>query len=121
MKTVKLFTLSRYVESAIRQAEYERDENGVIIAQVPAASGFFAQGDTFEEARENLRDVIEGNILLALQLGLEIPDIVGVDIREQNNEYNSCRGSCPHPGAWRLEIHPPQEHSSVCRASVDCL
>jgi hypothetical protein len=37
------------------------------------ASGFFAQGDTFKEARANLQDVIEGNVILALQLGLEIP------------------------------------------------
>lgn len=86
MRNIKLFTLSRYVESALKQAEYERDENGVVIAQIPDASGFFAQGDTFEEARENLRDVIEGNVLLALQLGLEIPTIAGADIREQNVE-----------------------------------
>ena len=36
---------------------------------------FFAQGETFEEARANLQDVIEGNLLLALQLGLEIPKL----------------------------------------------
>ncbi len=44
---VRLFSLSRYVEAALRQAEYERDENNTVIAQVPGASGFFAQGDTF--------------------------------------------------------------------------
>nr|BAL59191.1 hypothetical protein HGMM_OP3C346 [Candidatus Acetothermum autotrophicum] len=54
-----------------------------MIARVPEASGFFAQGDSFEEARENLRDVIEGNVLLALQLGLKIPRIAGVEIEER--------------------------------------
>lgn len=69
----KYFALSKYVNQALKKAEYERDENGVVIVRVPGASGFFAQGDTFEEARANLQDVIEGNVILALQLGLEIP------------------------------------------------
>jgi len=79
---VKVFSLAHYVEEAIKRAEYARDENGVVIAKVPNASGFFAQGDSFEEARANLREVIEGNVLLALQLGLEIPHIEGVEIKE---------------------------------------
>jgi len=62
MKKVRFFSISRYVEAALTQAEYERDENGVVIATVPGASGF----DNLEEARLNLRDVIEGNVLLAL-------------------------------------------------------
>jgi len=86
MSKVRLFPLSHYVEAALKRAEYERDENGVVIAQVPGASGFFAQGDSFEEARENLREVIEGNILLALQLGLDIPVIEEVTIEEQDVE-----------------------------------
>jgi predicted RNase H-like HicB family nuclease len=80
---VKAFSLARYVEAALKKAEYFRDENGMVIARVPQASGFFAQGDTFEEARANLRDVIEGNVLLALQLGLELPRIEGVEIEER--------------------------------------
>lgn len=81
-RKAKYFALSKYVEAALQKAEYERDENGVVIAKVPGASGFFAQGDTFEEARANLQDVIEGNVMLALQLGLEIPPIEGVEIKE---------------------------------------
>ena len=84
LKKARYFVLSRYVNGALRKAEYEKDENGVVIAKVPGASGFFAQGDNFEEARANLQDVIEGNVILALQLGLEIPQIEGVNIRESN-------------------------------------
>ena len=68
----------------MKKAEYEKDENGIVIAKVPGASGFFAQGDTFEEARANLQEVIEGNVILALQLGLEIPQIEGVEIKESD-------------------------------------
>ncbi len=89
MSTVRLFPLSCYIEMALKRAEYERDENGVVICQVPEATGFFAQGDTFEEARENLRDVIEGNLLLALQLGWPIPPIEGVNIEERDVEADA--------------------------------
>jgi predicted RNase H-like HicB family nuclease len=86
---VRTFSLLRYVDAALALAEYERDEDGVVIALVPNASGFFAQGETFEDARANLRDVIEGNILLALQLGLTIPSVPGVSIEEQDAQTNA--------------------------------
>ena len=82
--TVRSFSLLRYVEAALGLAEYTRDEDGVVIGTVAGASGFFAQGDNFEEACANLRDVIEGNVLLALQLGLPIPDVPGVSIEIQD-------------------------------------
>ena len=86
MSGLRLFSLSQYTETALEGVEYQRDEDGVVIAAVPCASGFFAQGDTFEEARENLRDVIEGNVILALQLALSIPSIPGVTIGERDVE-----------------------------------
>ncbi|GAB4580896.1 MAG: hypothetical protein Fur0022_36400 [Anaerolineales bacterium] len=86
MRKIRYFVLSQYVEAALRHAEYERDENGIVIARVPDAPGFFSQGDTFEEARENLKDAIEGNVVIALQLGLNIPQIEGVVIEEQDAE-----------------------------------
>jgi len=43
IKKVRILSLSRYVEEALKRAEYHKDENGVIIAKVPNASGFFAQ------------------------------------------------------------------------------
>jgi predicted RNase H-like HicB family nuclease len=72
------------VDAALALADYARDEDGVIVAAVPGASGFYAQGDTFEEARANLRDVVEGNVLLALQLGLLIPVMPGITIEEED-------------------------------------
>lgn len=75
---VRTFSLMRYVDTALSLAHYERDEDGVVIAFVPQVSGFFTQGETFEEARTNLRDAIEGNVLLALQLNLPIPQMPSV-------------------------------------------
>jgi predicted RNase H-like HicB family nuclease len=85
-RKIHMFSLSQYLDAALKLAEYERDEDGGIVARVPNAQGFFSQGDNFEEARENLRDVIEGHILLALQLDFPIPAIEGVSIEEQTRE-----------------------------------
>lgn len=85
-QTVKIFSLSRYVEAALRLAAYEQAEDGITIANVPNAQGFFAQGENVEEARANLEDVIEGNVLVALQLGWDIPTLPGVTIEEQDVE-----------------------------------
>ena len=92
VSTVKVFSLSRYVEAALKGARYEQDENGIILATIPGITGFFAQGATREEAQANLEEVIEGNILLALQLGWEVPPVPGVDIEEQDVETDSAQG-----------------------------
>ena len=81
-KKAKSFSLSAYIEQALKMAEYEKDEDGVVVASVPNISGFFSQGENFEEARNNLRDAIEGNLLVALQLGFEIPEMVDITVEE---------------------------------------
>jgi hypothetical protein len=37
---VKAFSLARYVEAALKKAEYFRDENGMVIARVPRHLAF---------------------------------------------------------------------------------
>ena len=91
MAKVRTFSLQCYIEEALHRAEYYQDENGVVIAKVPNAAGFFAQGGSVEEARESLKDVIEGNVLLALQLGLELPHLTGVDIEERDVQTDSAQ------------------------------
>ena len=81
---VRTLPLTRYVHAALALAEYERDEDGIVVARVPDAPGFFSEGETFEEARENLQDAVEGNVLLALQLGLPIPEIGGIAAEERD-------------------------------------
>jgi predicted RNase H-like HicB family nuclease len=81
-KKARVFSVTEYSGRALLLAEYTRDENGVVIGRVPGAQGFYAQGANFEEARANLRDVVEGNVVLALQLGLPIPEIEGVKVSE---------------------------------------
>ena len=88
---VKQFSLRAYMQRALQLAQYTYDEDGVVVAHVPDASGFYAQGESVEEARAELADVVEGNVLLALQLGLEIPQLPDIEFLEQdvaNSRYH---------------------------------
>lgn len=40
----------------------EQDEDGVFVASAPALQGCYTEGDTFEEAVENIKDVIKLHI-----------------------------------------------------------
>ena len=40
------------------QVVIEQDEDGVYVASCPALQGCYTQGDTYEEAMKNIRDVI---------------------------------------------------------------
>ncbi len=81
---VRQFSMRLYLQKALQLAEYERDEDGVVVARVPGADGFYAQGESVEEARSELADVVEGNVLLALQLGLEVPKLPDIEFLEQD-------------------------------------
>lgn len=57
----------------------ERDEDGVYIASCPALQGCYSQGDTYEEALENLKDAIKLHIEARQSLGEPIPIEIAVD------------------------------------------
>lgn len=40
------------------QVLIEQDEEGLFVAECPALQGCYAQGETFEKAIENIKDVI---------------------------------------------------------------
>ena len=64
------------------QVIIEVDEDGKYIASCPALQGCYTQGDTFEEALANIRDVIE-MCLEELrdeqkEINLHYPEVVGI-------------------------------------------
>ena len=48
-----------YIDSLLDKAVYSEDEDGVIIVKIPDKPWYFTQWRTFEEARENMIDLIE--------------------------------------------------------------
>jgi hypothetical protein len=85
VRTVRLLPLARDVQAALAQAAYERDEDGAVIVQAPGATGSFARRDTFEAARTNLRDVIEGSARRA-PAGAADPPIGDIPSEERDVE-----------------------------------
>ena len=51
----------------------ERDEDGVYVAECPALRGCYSQGNTVEEALENIKDAIRLHIEARGAVGEDIP------------------------------------------------
>jgi len=62
-------------------------EDGKFIADCPIIPGCMSQGDTVEEAEENIKDVIRGCLEVREELG-----ITPIMLRREN-----ASGSSPHP------------------------
>ncbi|MBE0431061.1 MAG: type II toxin-antitoxin system HicB family antitoxin [Dehalococcoidia bacterium] len=72
-----------YIDEALKRARYEIiDDEEPYYGEVRELRGVWATGKTLEECRGNLKDVIEGWILLSTRKGLAVPKLGDVEIRE---------------------------------------
>jgi len=68
--------LIEYIEEALNRAHYEIIEDGEpFYGEVKELPGVWASGTTLEECRKNLKDSIEGWILLSIKKELPIPKL----------------------------------------------
>jgi predicted RNase H-like HicB family nuclease len=75
--------LIEYIEEALRRARYEIiDDDEPYYGEVAELKGVWATGKTLEECRNNLKEVIEGWILLSIKKGLPIPRLGDFEIKE---------------------------------------
>jgi predicted RNase H-like HicB family nuclease len=75
--------LIEYIEESLKRAHYEIiNDNEPFYGEVKELKGVWATGNTLEECRKNLRDVIEGWILVSIKKGLNIPKLGSVEIKE---------------------------------------
>jgi predicted RNase H-like HicB family nuclease len=58
--------LTKYIQAAMRHAEYKPLEDGSTFGEIPVVPGVWANADTADECREELQDVLEGWLLLAI-------------------------------------------------------
>ena len=73
--------ISRYVEEALRRARYEKLEDGTFCGEVPPLRGVLATGETLEECRSQLAEVVEEWLLVRVAKGLSIPRLGKIGIR----------------------------------------
>lgn len=72
--------LTEYIVAAMERAEFKTLEDGTIFGEIPQVRGVWSNADSVEEAREELREVLEGWIILALSRNIPIPPVGGVEI-----------------------------------------
>lgn len=68
--------ISEYIQEALNHAKYEiiHDEEP-FYGEVSELQGVYATGNSLEECRTQLKEVIEGWIILSLQKHLPIPKL----------------------------------------------
>ena len=71
---------SEYIQAALMQAKYDTLEDDSYVATVPGLQGVIAIGNSLEECRSDLIEVIEEWIVARLQWGYTIPAISGHSI-----------------------------------------
>ena len=73
--------LTDYIKAALKRAKYETlEDDGTIYAEVPELPGVWANAPTFEECREELKEVVEGWVLLGVRFGDPLPVLDGIDL-----------------------------------------
>lgn len=75
--------LIEYIEEALKNAHYEMiDDEEPFYGEIIELEGVWATGKTLEECRKNLKEVIEGWILVSIKKGLKIPKLNQFEIKE---------------------------------------
>ena len=75
--------LTEYIDEALKRARYEMiEDDEPFYGEVEELKGVWATGKTLEECRGQLKEVIEGWILLSIKKGLPIPTLGNTVIRE---------------------------------------
>ena len=73
--------LTNYIQAAMHKAHYEILPDGEgYYGSIPDLQGIWANADTLEACREELREVLEEWILIGLKMGPFIPQIDGIEL-----------------------------------------
>lgn len=73
--------LTEYIEVAMGEAVYEiLEDDGSHYGEIPCLSGVYANAGSLEECRLVLREVLEGWIILGIELGHSIPVLQSIDL-----------------------------------------
>jgi len=80
--------LTEYIEEALRRARYELidDPETPFYGEVPDLPGVWASADTLEACRRELKETVEGWILLSMKRSLPIPRLGDAGITEIDAE-----------------------------------
>lgn len=73
--------LLEYVQAGLRHAKYEiLPDDGSYYGAIPECTGVYANAVALEDCREQLREVLEGWVLLRVHRNLSLPAIDGIEL-----------------------------------------
>jgi predicted RNase H-like HicB family nuclease len=73
--------LTEYIQAAMRRAKYKLlDEQEGFFGEISDCAGVWADGQTLEACRDELREVLEDWILVRARRQLDLPVIDGLDL-----------------------------------------
>ncbi len=74
--------LTRYIQKAMEQAHYELLlEEGCYYGEIPGFEGVWATGETLEQCRAELQEVLEDWILLRIAQRLSMPPVGEIQLK----------------------------------------
>lgn len=73
--------IRQYVEEALRRARYDKLEDGTFCAEVPGLRGVLATGETLEECRSQLAEVVEEWVLIRVAKRLSVPPLGRITVK----------------------------------------
>jgi predicted RNase H-like HicB family nuclease len=73
--------LSEYIQKALEKAQYKNLEDGTWFADIPGFEGVWANANTVEKCRHELREVLEEWLILKIRDHDPIPKIEGAEIK----------------------------------------
>ena len=72
--------LTKYMDTAMRKAEYKIPDDATYFGEIPPLRGVWANADTLEECRDELQSGPAGSIKLRLDFGDSVPEIDGITL-----------------------------------------
>ena len=73
--------IRQYISAAMAKAKYKIfKEDGTFYGEIPGFQGVYSFGDTFEECRTVLEEVLEEWMLLSFWCNVDVPVVDGMDI-----------------------------------------
>ncbi len=75
--------LTEYIAAGLRNAHYEMMESGRFFGSIPQCKGAWADAETLEACREELRGALESWIVGGLRHGDHLPVLDGIDLNRR--------------------------------------
>ncbi len=72
--------LSQYLAAAMVLARFELLDDGSYYGEVAALPGLWADGETAEQCKQELQEVLEDWVVLTLRSGDRLPPLGGIDL-----------------------------------------